>query len=148
MQSLEQLQSNHESCNPRCITRRCRKGQCVFRLPPQGALGVDCDKCNSFPKNNPKPDFIVLYVSNEAPPSRWFIVEMKGTADHPRHIIDQIQAGAQVIQTDPRFQVPQSPTLLVPLVLYDGRIHTADIAVFRKNRITARHCGIALVDLV
>lgn len=138
MQSLKTLEALHKSCNPRCITTRCRRDRCALRLPRQGVLCVDCDRCSAFPKERKRPDFIVLHVGGKSSVSCWLIVEMKGRVAHPRDIVEQLQIGAWVIQNDPLFQVPQSFQDLVALLLHDGHIHDADYKSIGSKRISFR----------
>lgn len=73
-----------------------------------------------------KPDFINLYLSDRPAESSWFVVEMKGRAKNIGHISRQLQAGAQMIQEAPLFQLPQTPKRLVPLVLHERGISLDD----------------------
>jgi len=152
---LKSLQVLHGSCNPTCITTRCRKHRCVLLLPRQGTLCVECDGCGAFPTQGTKPDFILLYAETNSSPACWFVVEMKGRVHHPRAIVRQLQTGADAIQNDHHFKVPQSPTILVPIVLHEGHIHAADFDILKSVSylgkscfIRTKRCGIAIDSLV
>ncbi|MDQ3838466.1 MAG: hypothetical protein M3297_04270 [Thermoproteota archaeon] len=142
----------HESCQPACITSQCKRGQCLLVLPSQGVLSIDCDKCGSFPRGKKKPDFIVLYERGGSSIPIWNIVEMKKSVGHLGRIIEQLQAGADTIQNHPAFEISSPSQQLVPLLLHDRHIRTADLA---RRRITFRgssvpviykRCGMRLED--
>lgn len=163
MQVVEELQTLHKSCNPPCITRRCRTSRCTLVLPRQrhGVLVIDCDKCTSFPQGRSlgegQPDFIVLYVAGESSRSRWLVVDMKARLQHAKAIAKQLQDGTKIVERDRRFQVRQSPQDLIGLALYKGRAHNEEIKALERQplyfrgkpcRIIMRHCGYQLKDLV
>jgi hypothetical protein len=99
-----------------------------------------------------KPDFIVLYAGGESSVSSWFIVEMKRSVAHTQHIVEQLQAGADVVQNGSGFKVARSPQRLIVLLLHDKHIRTADFArrhiTFRgmPSLILHKRCGIKLED--
>lgn len=157
VENLVRLQTLHSACNPgssnrTCIIPQCKRGQCTVVLPPQGVLSIDCDKCGSFPKGKRKPDFIVLYAGGKSSVSSWIIIEMKRSVSHSQHIIEQLQAGADVIQNDPSFKIAQSPPHLIALLLHDKHIRTADFVrkriTFRGNPVSIiyKRCGTRLED--
>lgn len=153
MASLAELQALHGSCNPSCITTRCRAKGIVLRLPEHGALCISCDSCICFPERDGqrKPDFIVLYCPSEAPSSLWFIIEMKGRVSDPGRVVSQIQAGAHVVQTSPCFRVTGRPLVLVPIIAHGGGVRDADfsqksIMFFgKKYRINFKRSGRSLL---
>lgn len=154
MQSSHGLSKLHEGCNPSCITDSFRRGDCTARFTDttrQQVTGIDCDKCYAFPKSGDeeRPDFILVYFGETKFAPRWFVLEMKGRVSNPGHIVRQLQAGADAIQSDPRFQVEKSPHQLTPLILHDGHIRAADfvgrsISFFGKRRIFYPRCGVEL----
>jgi hypothetical protein len=60
---------------------------------------------------------------------------MKRSVAHSQRIVEQLQAGADVIQHDAGFKIPQSPQRLIALLLHDKHIRTAD---FARRHITFR----------
>jgi hypothetical protein len=133
----------------------CKKGQCTLILPAEGVLVFSCDRCAAFRlrKGKKKPDFVVFYQRRKSRKPCWYIIEMKGAIAHPRRIVEQLQAGIDVIQGDPRFAVRKPSHDLVPVVLYYGRIRAADfdqrsVSFFGKRiPIKPRRCGVELASL-
>jgi hypothetical protein len=84
--------------------------------------------------------------------SIWFIVEMKKSVGHLGRIIEQLQAGADAIQNHPAFEISSSSQRLIPLLLHDKHISTADLArrriTFRGNSVPViyKRCGMKLED--
>lgn len=131
MESLAELRTLHDGCSPSCITTSCKgDGGSTLRLPEQGALCISCDHCTCFPREEGqrRPDFVVLYCSGETQGPRWYIIEMKGRVSNIGHIVSQIQAGANVVQTSPCFKVTGWPGGLVPIVAHNRGLWTADFS--------------------
>ena len=157
MPVLRELRSLHTSCTPPCITPSCRRTTCTLSLPRGQTVCIDCDRCSCFQEGERKPDFIVLYFRERPLLSCWFVVEMKSRVSHPRTIVEQLQAGAHMIENDPCFRVVQSPHRLVPLLLHEKGIHTADVQIVNSQRvlfhgkpypIKVARCGVNLTALL
>ena len=132
MQLAQGLINLHEHCNPSCVTHNFRKGECTARFTDatrQQLTGIDCDKCYAFPgsEDGKRPDFILLFVGGTESAPRWLVLEMKGRVSSPGRIVDQLQAGADAIRSDPHFQVQKPPRQLTPLILHDGHIRADDL---------------------
>jgi hypothetical protein len=120
---------------------------------------VDCDKCDAFSGENTlkKPDFILLSIVGTTSHSTWLVVEMKTRAGHVASIVEQLQAGADTIQNNVKFAFAESPPRIVPVLLHERGIHTADVQVLNRKRIQfagkpwpirARRCGVDLATLI
>jgi hypothetical protein len=151
---LEALQCKHNSCVSKCITSRCRKSRCILKLPSDGVICVDRDKCGCFQRDAKKPDFIVLCVGRTPAILKWVVVEIKTRVRDPGDIAGQLQAGAHAIQNNTHFKVNRGSQDLIPLLLHDRHIRTAD---FTRKRITFqgkfipvvhKHCGVAISDIL
>lgn len=102
------------------------------------AICIDCDTCQAFPPQGPRRDLVILDAAFRKGAGRWLVVEVKGNADHPRHAIAQLSAGAAVIADDARFGIEPSPGHLTPLVLHRGHLHTTDLEEFAAARVQFR----------
>lgn len=156
--ALDTLRTLHDACNPPCVAVRIRRPNCALVisqvLQPQ-LVGVDCDRCRSFARNEVRPDFILLFGGETGIPSRWFVVEMKSTIRNIGELVGQLQAGADAIRSKSNFSVPSSPTLLTPLILHRRQgAKTADFLTrtisfsSKKFRILHRRCGVSLDQLI
>ena len=156
---LATLRRLHGSCKPTCLAKGCRRGRCTLRLPARATVSVDCDKCRAFGANQKRPHFVVLHAAKRAQIMRWFVVEMKqGDVSDRSRIVKQLQDGATTVEQHSCFRIPGDPGDIVPLLLYGGRIHTADVQVLRRRKsvrfrgkdlpIQVRRCGTRLSDLV
>ena len=118
----------------------------------QRSLGIDCDRCETFEGEVHLPDFILLVTGARA---RWSVVEMKSRVRDIGSVILQLQAGADAIDADERFAVPNSPRELTPLILHERRGAKAEdfvnrwVQVFgRKFPILQKRCGVALSEII
>jgi len=126
---LRELEELHSSCNPCCIVESCRRRRCKIVLDTIGnVICLDCDKCGVFTENNRRPDFIILYYDSVRKVGRWLVIEMKGRVSHPRHIVEQLQEGAEVIALNSKFKVSDSPKVLNAIVVRDKHVRTSDFA--------------------
>ena len=157
MQPLSGLLSLHASCQPPCITPRCSRGDCSLHLPTGQAMAVDCDRCTCIPQGARRPDFILLYQQPGSSSTRWIVVEMKSRVGQAGQIVEQLQAGADLIQSNTCFHVKHSPLRLLPLLLHSRGIHTADVQVINSRRVTfrgraypilSRRCGLDLMTVL
>jgi hypothetical protein len=143
---------------------RCRYGDCNVLLPDTGALCIACDLCDAFNEATAerKPDFVVLLASSTPSGTThrsWFIFEMKAATAHPGRIIEQLQAGATVLQSNRRFAGLTRGSSVFPVVIRAGRGHTktADIDRLQRHQIrfmgqrtaiTLKRCGFNLGTLL
>lgn len=157
--SLDLLRSLHQQCDggKSCITLSCRRRRCTVVLPYTPRLCIDCDRCDAFSARSAdkKPDFVVLYATSQPPhvlQYDWLVIEMKTKTSHPGSIIDQLQSGAHVLQTDQRFELPTRSTVLSPIVLRSpgGGTHADDLRTLRaefvsffgrRSRVQFQQCG-------
>jgi hypothetical protein len=104
-----------------------------------------------------KPDFVLLSIVENASDSTWLVVEMKTRAGHVSSIVEQLQAGADTIQDNIKFAFAESPPRIVPVLLHERGIHTADVQVLNRQRIQfagkpwairTRRCGVDLSTLI
>ncbi len=156
---VRRFQDLHVACSPNCIVRRCNRGDCTVQFTSRYVRCVDCDRCAAFTNepNARKPDFILLSVGEGRSHSTWLVVEMKTRAGHVGSIAEQLQAGADAIENNTRFAFEESPRRIVPLLLHQRGIHTADIQVLNSKRIRfagrpwaiqTRRCGVDLSELI
>lgn len=152
-----ELQQLHDRCHPLCITNRCRSGDCSLGIINKRMVCIKCDDCKAIHNitGEHKPDFIILYVNKAL--SCWFVIELKSRVRQARRIVAQLQAGADIIQNNEAFQVANSPSRLVPILVHGRGIHAADVEVlsrtpvlFRGTRhlIKRKHCGGSIADVV
>jgi hypothetical protein len=155
---LGTLRLLHGSCKPECLAKGCGRGNCTLRLPPRATVSVDCDRCRAFRTRKKRPDFVVLHAGDAAQLTRWFVVEMKqGDVTDRRRVVEQLQEGATTVEQHASFRIPGAPGDIVPLLLYGGRIHAADVQVLRRQKLVrfrgralpvqVRRCGTRLIDL-
>lgn len=152
----EKLRALHSSCNPPCITKRCKRNRCTWILPREGIVCIDCDICCCFSREIKKPDFIILYTGDLSDIPRWFIVEMKGRVADVGDITQQLQIGVSVVQSNQQFKVFKSSHRLDVLLLYDRHVHAADFArkpvkvrFGRKSLdVVKKRCGSMLIGFL
>lgn len=83
---------------------------------------------------------------------------MKSKTSNAGSIIDQLQAGAEVLQTDPRFELPTRTTALFPIVLRPrkGSTHVDDYQTLtegqvhffgQRRAVRLQQCGFDLGEL-
>lgn len=157
MSLLGDCRATHVGCNPSCVARRCRRRNCTLSLE-RLALCLDCDRCAAFFADRPKPDFVILDAARGDSQARWVVVEIKTQLRDITQTVVQLQAGADVIQTDERFRTQPRVLKLVPLVLREqGRMHRADVRRLQARRISfagsqfpvlIRSCAARLVDIL
>ena len=154
---LSELESLHSMCQPTCVSPRCGRGDCSVRVSTGAAICIDCDRCRCIRDGARRPDFIVLYDQSNSSLSRWVVVEMKSRASHPVQIVEQLQAGADLIQDKACFQLQTPPVHLVPLLLHTRGIHTSDLQIINNRRISfrgklypiqTRRCGVELSQVL
>ena len=146
------LRALHQSCNPSCLVRTCKRPRCQLRLP-QEAMAMDCDRCRAFPQHKKHPDFIVLHANASA---HWFVVEMKSKVSNVSDIIEQLEAGAKAILSSRLFKVGIPPDIAF-IVLHRG-IHQQDQQALQRRRlrvngvpvkgILVKRCGISLTQFL
>lgn len=155
--SLRDLRSLHASCRLSCLAAQCRRPACALSFPSGQYVCIDCDKCDCFSTDVTRPDFIALYVESNPSTSWWLVVEMKSRVQHPRQIVQQLQAGADVIESTPQFDILNSPQRLVPVILHERGLRVADLQVINRSRISFRNrphvikskrCGVSLGTLL
>ncbi len=138
MTRVDDLKDLHVGCGSGCWTRRCRRGRCAVSLPKDAGL-VDCDQCLSFPNQATRPDFVGLDGMEGTAAARWIVLEFKRQVSDVTHIVEQLQAGAQVLQSDPRFRIEPAPSRFAPVVVREkGRIHAADVVQLSKAAVVFR----------
>jgi hypothetical protein len=115
----------------------CRKGNCSLRVPKTGVLCFDCDSCDAFAQDEPHPDLIILYSGASPDSLLWLVVEIKSSTAAPNHILTQLQAGADAIQSKIAFNASWRTRRLIPVVLRkgNGRSHVDDLTVLRSRMI-------------
>lgn len=81
---------------------------------------------------------------------------MKTTLAKTRHVLEQLQAGADAIASCPAFARLTEPRDLLPLVLHVRGSHNEDYSSMRAKTVTfagkayvvrVRRCGIDIADL-
>lgn len=84
-----------------------------------------------------KPDYVAL-LAGKHPTHHWFVVEMKSRPRKVGDIAQQLQAGAEVLETDPRFAVTQPVGALVPVLVKARGVKDSDLAALRRELIRYR----------
>ncbi len=118
---LNQLRLLH-AAHVDCLATRLRKEGCSAQ-PPPSSVCIDCDSCPVFPEQSTRPDYVVLAATPEG--EVWHVVEMKGRVSSASRVVQQLQAGASIIEESPPFAVSLDADLS-PTVLHDGGLRVAD----------------------
>ena len=132
---VEALKSNISS---ECYARRCTKEGCNVPLKdaPSPHLLIDMD-CSALeiPPDSGRCDF--LFVGCESTRGAGWVVplELKSGSPDATEIVEQLRAGAQFAQT--RIPAQHKPTFL-PVAVYGGKLHRAEIDKLKKSRIPFR----------
>ena len=123
-----------------CVVQQPKAGNCSITVPNQSTCCICCDTCSSFSSsNNKKPDFILLHFPR-ASSLIWIVLEMKSRPQHPRDIALQLQAGADAIETDPKFQIsaqegPKPIVGLIPMLVHNGKMHESDLQILQTRKV-------------
>ena len=62
-------------------------------------FAIDCDRCHAFPKDQQRPDLVVLRELNDE--AQWVVIEIKTTMR--MYARKQVEAGLETVAADPRF---------------------------------------------
>lgn len=153
---LQAFRALHDGCNPDCVTANIRRRNCILAIGASlrtKSVGIDCDRCSSFPSSQRRPDFVLLTAWGAGSTPHWWVVEMKAQAPDIGALVEQLQAGVNAIESDHRFKVSGSGFELTPLLLHERGVKTAD---FRKRSISIggrklpilqKRCGVSLAQL-
>ena len=155
---FDTLCEQHRGCVPTCITANCRSRDCTAHLPQGRSLGFDCDHCACFGgvEGKKKPDYVALLMREPDAALIWFVIEMKSRPRRANDIAQQLQQGAETIESDERFRLNRPIEDFVPVLVKARGINAVDIAVLnqakvrfkgRKYAIRIANCGVILASL-
>lgn len=155
---LQAFRALHDDCNPECATDVIQKSNCTLTISQTlraQIVGIDCDKCRSFASDKRRPDFIILFTGGSDTASRWFVLEMKARVGQTGILVQQLQAGADAIQSHPNFRLSSSPSRLTLLILHERRgLKAADYSKMvirmagKKFNVLQKRCGASLAELI
>ena len=130
------LSSVRSQVDQSCIVSRCNKDRCSVSLEGDSSnrLVVDCDLSGSpFGPNQTKCDYL-LFEEAQNRASRAIPIELKSGRIRARDVIEQLQAGATVVENlIPR----QVDVRLLPLLAY-GNIPKGERAAINNGMVRFR----------
>ena len=103
-------------------------------------FAIDCDNCNAFPKDQRRPDLVVLREVDDA--AQWLVVEIKSTMR--MYARQQVEAGLKTLANDPLFSelADRGPLAILAFT----RLRTAGLDRLRQPlRIQGRPVPIRVV---